>query len=121
MSSFEILKIAANAINNKKGKEINAVKVDELTVLCEYFLICTANSSTQIRAIADEVEDKLKESGVTPHHIEGKASGWIALDYGSVIVHIFGRNEREFYALDKMWADAESINLENILEETLGD
>lgn len=121
MESFEILKIAANALNNKKAREINAVKVDDLTVLCEYFLICTANSSTQLRALADEVEDKLKEAGVMPHHIEGKASGWIALDYGSVIVHVFGRQEREFYALDKMWSDAQSVDLENILEEAIGD
>lgn len=121
MEAFEILKIAANALNNKKAREINAVKVDDLTVLCEYFLICTANSSTQLRALADEVEDKLKEAGVMPHHIEGKASGWIALDYGSVIVHVFGRTEREFYALDKMWSDAQSVDLENILEEAIGD
>ncbi len=121
MKSFEILKIAANALNGKKAKDINAVKVDELTVLCEYFLICTAGSSTQLRALCDEVEDKLKEEGVLPHHIEGKASGWVALDYGSVVVHIFGRNEREFYALDKMWADAESVDLENILVEAIGD
>ncbi len=121
MKSFEILKIAANALNSKKARDINAVKVEELTVLCEYFLICTANSSTQLRALADEVEDKLKEAGVMPHHIEGKASGWVALDYGSVVVHIFGRNEREFYALDKMWADAESVDLQNILEEAIGD
>ncbi len=121
MESFEILKIAANALNGKKAKEINAIKVDDLTVLCEYFLICTANSSTQLRALADEVEDKLKEEGVMPHHIEGRASGWVALDYGSVVVHVFGRNEREFYALDKMWSDAESVDLENILEEAMGD
>lgn len=121
MESFEILKIAANALNNKKARDINAVKVDELTVLCEYFVICTANSSTQLRALSDEVEDKLKEAGVLPHHIEGRASGWIALDYGSVVVHIFGRNEREFYALDKMWADAQIVDLENILEEAIGD
>ena len=121
MESFEILKIAANALNNKKAREINAVKVDDLTVLCEYFLICTANSSTQLRALADEVEDKLKEAGVMPHHIEGKASGWVALDYGSVIVHVFGRQEREFYALDKMWSDAQSVDLTNILEEEIGD
>ncbi len=121
MESFEILKIAANALNSKKAHDMNAVKVDELTVLCKYFLICTANSSTQLRALCDEVEDKLKEKGVMPHHIEGKASGWIALDYGSVVVHVFGRNEREFYALDKMWADAQSIDLENILEEAIGD
>lgn len=121
MDSFEILKIAANAVNAKKGRDINALKVDGLTVLCEYFVICTANSTTQMRAIADEVEEKLKEAGVTPHHIEGKASGWIALDYNSVVIHIFGKNEREFYALDKMWSDAESVDLENILTEAIGD
>ena len=121
MESFEILKIAANALNNKKARDLNAVKVDDLTVLCEYFLICTANSSTQLRALADEVEDKLKEASVMPHHIEGKASGWVALDYGSVIVHVFGRQEREFYALDKMWSDAQSVDLTNILEEEIGE
>ena len=121
MKAFDILTIAANALNGKKAKDINAVKVEELTVLCEYFLICTAGSSTQLRALCDEVEDKLKEAGVTPHHIEGKASGWVALDYGSVVVHIFGRNEREFYALDKIWADAENVDLTNILEEAVGD
>ena len=121
MESFEILKIAANALNKKKAREMTAVKVDDLTVLCEYFLICTATSTTHVRALCDEVEDALKLEGVMPHHIEGKSSGWIALDYGSVIVHIFSRNDREFYALDKMWADAESIDLENILEEAMGD
>ncbi len=121
MQSFEILKIAANAVNEKKAKEMNAIKVSDLTVLCEYFLICTATSSTHVRALADEVEDKLEEAGLRPHHIEGKATGWIALDYGSVIVHVFGRNEREFYGLDKMWDDAESVDLENILDKSMGD
>lgn len=121
MQPLEILKIAANAINGKKGKEITAIKVSDLTVLTEYFLICTANSSTQIRAIADEVEDKLENAGVKPHHIEGRSTGWLVLDYGSVIVHIFGRNEREFYGLDKMWNDAEIINLEDMLDESMGD
>ena len=121
LESFEILKIAANALNEKKAKELSAIKVDDLTVLCEYFLICTATSSTQVRALADEVEEKLELSGVRPHHIEGKATGWLVLDYGSVIVHIFGRNEREFYGLDKMWSDAKSVDLEKILVNTLGD
>lgn len=121
MQSFEILKIAANAVNEKKAKEMNAIKVSDLTVLCEYFLICTATSSTHVRALADEVEDKLEQAGLRPHHIEGKATGWIVLDYGSVIVHVFGRNEREFYGLDKMWDDAESVDLENILDKSMGD
>ena len=121
MDSFEIVKVAANALNGKKGRELAAVKVSDLTVLTEYFVIATATSSTHVRALADEVEAKLEEAGVRPHHIEGKTTGWIALDYESVIVHVFSRNDREFYGLDKMWADAPSVNLEEILVESLGD
>lgn len=115
MEAFEILKIAANALNEKKAKELNAVKVADLTVLCEYFLMCTATSSTQVRALCDEVEEKLEEAGIKPHHIEGRATGWIVLDYGSVLVHIFGRQEREFYGLEKMWSDGEPVVLDEIL------
>ena len=115
MESTEILKIAANALNEKKAKELAAVKIDKLTVIAEYFLMCTATSSTHVRALADEVEEKLSEAGVQPHHIEGKTTGWIVLDYGSVIVHVFSRDQREFYALDKMWSDGEAVNMDEIL------
>ena len=121
MESFDIIKSAANALNEKKGKEISVIKIAELTVLAEYFVICTANSTTQLRALCDEVEDKLKESGVEPHHIEGRSTGWLALDYGSVIVHIFTRTEREFYGLDKMWSDGERVDLNEILENSQED
>ena len=115
MESLEIIKIAANALNEKKAKEITAIKIADLTVLSEYFLICTATSSTQVRALCDEVEEKLEEAGINPHHIEGKTTGWIALDYGSVIIHIFMRDQREFYGLDKMWSDGEQVDLDKIL------
>ena len=115
MQSFDILKTAANAANGKKAKDMSAIKVSDLTVLCEYFLICTATSSTHVRALADEVEEKLEEAGVKPHHIEGRTTGWIVLDYGSVIVHIFSRNDREFYGLDKMWSDGEAVDMSEIL------
>ncbi len=121
MEALDIIKIAANALNEKKAKEISAVKIADLTVLCEYFLICTATSSTHVRALCDEVEDKLAESGVTPHHIEGRTTGWIALDYGSVIIHVFGKNEREFYGLDKMWSDGEPLQMNDILNIAEGD
>lgn len=121
MESFEILKIAANALNRKKAHALSAVKISELTVLSEYFLLCTATSSTQIRALADETEEALEAAGVKPHHIEGRATGWTVLDYGSVVVHIFGRNEREFYDLDKMWCDGEQIDLSGLLDEAEGD
>lgn len=121
MESQNILKFAANALNNKKAKQLKALKIDDLTTLADYFLIATATSSTHVRALADEVEEKLKELSVEPHHIEGKSTGWIVLDYTSVIVHIFTPDQREFYNLDSMWSDAEEISLETILDEAEGD
>ncbi len=121
MESENILKIAANALNNKKAKQLNALKIDDLTTLADYFVIATATSSTHVRALADEVEESLKEISVEPHHIEGRSTGWIVLDYTSVIVHVFTPNEREFYNLDSMWSDAEEIDLKTILDEAEGD
>ena len=121
MEAYNILKIAANALNNKKARQLKELKIDELTTLADFFVIATATSSTHVRALADEVEEKLKEQLVEPHHIEGKSTGWIALDYVSVIVHIFTPQEREFYNLDSMWNDATQINLETILDEVEGD
>ncbi len=121
MDSQKILNIAANALNNKKARELRALKIDDLTTLADFFVIATATSSTHVRALADEVEDKLKENGLEPHHIEGRSTGWIVIDYVSVIVHIFTPDQREFYNLDSMWSDAEEINLESILDEAEGD
>ncbi len=121
MDSENILKIAANALNSKKARGLRAIKIDDLTTLADYFLLATATSSTHVRALADEVEDKLKEAGVEPHHIEGRTTGWLVLDYNSVIVHVFTANEREFYNLDSMWSDGTQIDLINILDEAEGD
>lgn len=115
MESKEILSIAANALNEKKAICLSALKVDDLTVLTEYFLLCTATSSTHVKALADEAEFKLAEAGVTPHHIEGKSTGWILLDYGSVIIHVMSKEARDFYNLDKMWSDGEPVDLNTLL------
>lgn len=115
MKAEEIIRIAANALNAKKALQLNAVRIAELTVLTEYFIMATATSATHVRALADEVEEKLKTQDVEPQHIEGRATGWIVMDYGSVIVHIFNREQRAFYDLDKMWADGEPVDLEKIL------
>ncbi len=121
MESIEILKIAANALNEKKAKQMSALEIADITLLCEYFLICTATSSTQVRALCEEVEAKLEEQGIRPHHIEGRSTGWVVLDYGSVIVHIFTPTDREFYGLDRMWSDGKPIDLDEILTNTQGD
>ncbi|MBR5922182.1 MAG: ribosome silencing factor [Clostridia bacterium] len=118
MKSEEILKIAAKALDGKKAENLTAMRVEDLTALTEYFLIATATSSTHVRALTDEVEEALEAAGETPHHIEGKSSGWIVLDYRSVIVHIFTPEMREFYDLDRIWSDGEIIDLNGIIEDS---
>lgn len=115
MTAENILKIAAKALDDKKAENLSSVKVENLTSLAEYFLIATATSNTHVRALTDEVEDALAAAGEKPHHIEGKSSGWIVLDYRSVIVHIFTPEQREFYGLDSMWSDGEVIDLKDII------
>jgi len=116
---FEILKDAANVLNDGKAEELFAVKVSEITSLSDYFLICSATSSTQVRALSEKVEEKLKEKYNLDPKIEGRATDWVLLDYGFMIIHVFGRQSREFYALDKMWDDGEIIDLAEILENEM--
>ena len=115
MTSENILKIAAKALDDKKAEDISVLRIEEISSLAEYFLIATATSSTHVRALNDEVLDKLSSNDVYPLHKEGKSTGWNIIDYGSVIVHIFTAHDREYYDLDRMWADAEKINLDTIL------
>ena len=117
MDSYEIMKTAVSALNAKKAFDLKVIKVDDITVLTDYFVIVTGSSTTQVKALANEVEYKLSEAGVEPNHIEGKTSGWILLDYGSVVVHVFYKNDREFYSLDKMWQDGTQIDIDTIIEK----
>ena len=119
METFDMLKIAANALNDKKAMQLEAIRIDEISDIADYFVICTATSNAHIRALADEVEEKLKEAGVEPGHIEGRASDWLLLDYGTVVIHIFGRQSREFYSLEHMWQDGEQVDLTQILTSAL--
>ena len=103
-------------LDTKKARNIKLLRIDDKTVLADYFVICGGNSNTQIRALAGEVEEKLAEIGITPHHIEGyNEASWTVLDYSSVIVHIFSREARDFYKLEKLWSDAEDIDISELL------
>lgn len=113
MQPLELATLAAKAIDSKKGRDIKVLKVEDLTVLTDYFVIATGGSTTQVRALADEVEFQLSQQGIEPNHIEGASTrNWILLDYGSVVVHVFQPDARDFYALDKMWADASPVAVE---------
>lgn len=116
METFNVLKIAADALNNKKALNIKAIEISDITVLTDYFLIATATSGTHVNSLADEVEYKLSEAGVEVLRVEGKHTGWVLLDFGSIIVHIFTRESREFYRLDDIWADGKEIDLGNVLD-----
>ncbi len=112
-----VLKTALKALDDKKAMELAAIEISDLTTIADAFVMATATSSTHVRALADAVEEKLSEAGVEPHHIEGKATDWILLDYGCIVVHIFGRQSREFYALDHMWNDGVQMDVEQLLGE----
>ena len=116
MDAKEIMEIAVKAIDSKKGEDIEVIGVTDLTILADYFVIATGNSSTQVSALADEVEFKLGEAGLKPHDIEGEKTPWVCLDFNSVVVHIFYKEQRKFYQLERLWEDGQKIDITNCLE-----
>ena len=110
----EIVKI----LDANKAGQIKLLRVNDRTVMTDYFVICTGNSNTHIKSLSGEVEYKLGEKGVSHMGVDGYESGiWIVMDYASVMVHIFNREQRDFFKLEKLWADAEDISLENIVTD----
>ena len=105
MFSKEKAVLAAKILDDKKGENIKVLEVKGLTSLGDYFVLATGSSSTHVNALSDTVEEKLKESGVTLKHREGK-DGWILLDYGDIIVDIFDYESADFYDLERLWSDA---------------
>ena len=113
MSDKKIKKVAllaAEAAEDKKAKDIDVLSVEELTIVSDYFVICSGNTEVQVKAIARGIEEKLGENNIEPQNVAGASEGrWILLDYADVIVHVFHKNERDFYELERLWADAEEI------------
>ncbi len=105
-SAKELAEAIADVLDSKKGRDIKILHVEDKTVITEYFVICTGNSSTQIKALAGEVEYRIEQRGVRPYGVEGRDNNsWLILDYSNVIVHVFSRESREFYNLEKLYED----------------
>ena len=116
-TAAEVAKVIAEVLDAKKGRDVKIIHVEEKTVIAEYFVLCTGNSSTQVKSLGGEVEYKLGLREVDPLHYEGRDNnGWVVIDYSSVIVHIFNRENRDFYKLDKLYGDAEEIKFVSIDE-----
>ncbi|SCX16803.1 ribosome-associated protein [Ruminococcaceae bacterium P7] len=118
MTSYETAIAAVKAIDGKKGLNIQVIRISDISVLADYIVIATGNSSTHVKALADEVEYRLDEAGVSVSHIEGyRSNSWILLDYVDVIVHVFSEEAREFYDLDRLWQDGESIDISEFVTD----
>ncbi|MCQ2358703.1 MAG: ribosome silencing factor [Phascolarctobacterium sp.] len=110
MTSKELAMKIAQYASDKKAKDILLLNMQELSPVTDYYVIASATNTTQVRAIADNVEDEIaKETEILPNHKEGyQESHWVLMDYGDVVVHIFLEEERDFYNLEQLWADAPS-------------
>ena len=107
------LKVIVKALDDKRATDIEVLDISKLSSLSNYFVICTCNSGVQVRAAADEAEEKMKELGEPPLHTEGYRHGnWILLDFDDIIVHVMERETREFYGLEHLWDDAEKIEID---------
>ena len=117
MTPKELAIIAAKALDEKKGKEISAIEITDLTTLADYFVIATGTSNTQINALSGAVEKAMKEqAGEDPLRREGYRDGtWVLLDYGCVCVHVFSQEAREFYSLERLWRDGKPLDLSDVL------
>lgn len=103
---------AYEAADSKKAEDIKVLDITGISPIADYFIICSGKNPIQVGAIAAEVEDKLAEKGYELYHKEGyESSRWILLDYGNVIVHVFHEEDRRFYNLERLWADAKVINI----------
>ena len=116
MTPKEIAVTAAKALDSKKGQEIKVIDVEHLTSLADYFVICSGTSNTQINALCDAVEKAVNEGGEPTLHREGYRGGtWVLLDFGSVVVHVFSGEAREFYSLERLWQDGTPLDMSEIL------
>lgn len=116
MTSYDQAILAAKALDGKKGLDIQVIEISDISVLADYMVIATGGSSTHVKALADEVEYKLDEAGVSVSHIEGyRSNTWILLDYVDVIVNVFDEEARQFYDLDRLWQDGKPVDLTGII------
>ena len=112
MKPLDFAKDVANIILTKKGYDIKILNLKNLSSVSDYFLICSADSDVQVKAIADEIDKKLSKQGIKCYHKEGFESlNWVLLDYFDVIVHIFKEESRIYYNLEKLWGDAPVIDI----------
>ena len=117
MTAKQVAAAAAKALDSKMGVDIQLIEITDVSTLADYFLICTATSSTHVKTLCDAVEEAMDGIGEPMVSREGHRSGtWVLLDFGCVVVHVFTQETRAFYNLERLWQDGRQVNLDGILE-----
>ncbi len=117
MTQEELIKAAVKILDGKKAEDIRVIEIRDLTIIADYFIIADGTSVTQTRALADELEFRIKEMGREPRQVQGNnGSNWIILDYSDVVIHIFYKETRDFYNLERLWSDGRDVDIKEYLE-----
>ena len=115
MSAKELVKIAYNALDDKKGQDICIINIEEISTVADYFIIASGDNRNQVQAIADNVSDELGKVGCEVKQTEGyHSANWILMDYGDIIVHIFNKEDRLFYDLERIWRDGKIVEIDEL-------
>ena len=110
MTSREMLKIAYIVLDEKKGEDIKVIDISNISVIADYFLIASANNINQLQAMSDELQEKFSKEGIEVKQVEGNRSAtWILLDYGDLVIHLFDKEDRLFYDLERIWTDGKIV------------
>ena len=120
LSAKEVAYEVTKALDSKKGRNIKLLKIDKVSSLADYFLICTGTSNTHVKTLCDYAEYTLEQLGEPMLGREGhRGNSWELLDFGSIVVHVFTEEAREFYSLERLWADAEQVDIRDIIIEEI--
>lgn len=118
MNSLQEAKEIAKVLDSRKGLDVKVIKIGDISILADYMVIATGNSSTHVKSLADYVEYEMDKLGVSVSHIEGhRSDSWILLDYIDVIVHVFSEESRQYYDLDRLWEDGEEVDISDVITE----
>ena len=113
--SKEMARVAYEALDEKKGEDIKILNISGVSVLADYFIIASGSNNSQIQALVDNVDEKLHKLGCSMKRLEGnRDSSWILMDYGDLVVHIFDREDRLFYDLERIWSDGQTVSVEDL-------
>ena len=115
MTSKELAKIAVNALDDKKGEDIKIIEIGKLSTVADYFIIANGSNAPHVESLVDNVEEELLKEKIHAERIEGvKSSGWILMDYSDVVVHVFSKEDRLFYDLERIWRDGKEVDVESL-------